>query len=143
VGIVSRSGTLAYQSIYELTSNGIGQTTAVGIGGDPVPGTNFIDVLDAFEQDPETQAVVMIGEIGGVEEERAADHIKAHIKKPVVAYIAGTTAPPGKRMGHAGAIITGNKGTAQGKIAALKAAGALVANNPTEIGGLVKQALGK
>lgn len=142
VGIVSRSGTLAYQAIYELTASGIGQTTAVGIGGDPVPGTNFIDVLQAFQDDPETEAIVMIGEIGGSEEERAAAYIKDHISKPVVAYIAGVTAPPGKRMGHAGAIISGGQGTAQGKMDALEAAGVLVATNPTQIGALVKKALG-
>lgn len=141
VGVVSRSGTLAYQSLYELTSKGIGQTTCVGIGGDPVPGTSFIDVLAAFENDPETKLIVMIGEIGGSAEEEAADYIKANVSKPVVAYIAGVTAPPGKKMGHAGAIVSGGKGTAQAKMDALRAAGAYVANNPTEIGGLVEQAL--
>ncbi len=143
VGVVSRSGTLAYQALYELTVQNIGQTTCVGIGGDPVPGTSFIDVLEAFEQDAETGAIVMIGEIGGTAEEEAADYIKHHIKKPVVAYIAGMTAPPGKKMGHAGAIISGGKGTAAGKIEALQAAGVSVANNPTEIGGLVAKALGR
>jgi succinyl-CoA synthetase alpha subunit len=143
VGIVSRSGTLAYQALYELTVSDIGQTSCVGIGGDPVPGTSFIDVLAAFEADPETEAVVLIGEIGGTAEEEAADYIKANMSKPVVAYIAGVTAPPGKKMGHAGAIITGNKGTAKAKMDALTAAGARVAINPTEIGGLVKQALGR
>ncbi len=144
VGIVSRSGTLAYQALYELTESGIGQTTCVGIGGDPVPGTSFIDALAAFEADPETQAIVMIGEIGGSAEEEAAEYIvQSGMKKPVVAYIAGQSAPPGKRMGHAGAITSGNKGTAKGKMAALTAAGALVASNPTEIGALVKQALGR
>lgn len=142
VGVVSRSGTLAYQALYELTVAGIGQTTCVGIGGDPVPGTSFIDVLAAFENDPETTAIVMIGEIGGTAEEEAAEFIKQNVSKPVVAYIAGMTAPVGKKMGHAGAIVTGNKGTAKAKREALTAAGAFVANNPTEIGGLVKKALG-
>jgi succinyl-CoA synthetase alpha subunit len=141
VGIVSRSGTLAYQALYEMTAQGIGQTTCVGVGGDPVPGTSFIDCLEAFEADPDTKAVVMIGEIGGAAEEEAAEYIKAEMNKPVVAYIAGVTAPPGKRMGHAGAIVSGNKGTAQGKMEALTAAGAHVANNPTELGGLVAKAL--
>ncbi len=141
VGIVSRSGTLAYQSIYELTQKGIGQSTAVGIGGDPVPGTSFIDCLRAFEADPETHAVTMIGEIGGTAEEEAADFIKAEMSKPVVAYIAGVTAPPGKKMGHAGAIVSGNRGTAQAKIEALQSAGALVAQNPTQLGDLMAEAL--
>jgi len=143
VGIVSRSGTLAYQALYELTVAGIGQTTCVGIGGDPVPGTSFIDALEAFQADPETTAVVMIGEIGGTAEEEAADYIRDHVTKPIIAYIAGVTAPPGKKMGHAGAIVSGGKGTAKGKMAALEAVGARVAQNPTEIGGLVKQALGR
>jgi succinyl-CoA synthetase alpha subunit len=143
VGVVSRSGTLAYQALYELTEAGIGQTTCVGIGGDPVPGTSFIDVLQAFENDPETSAIVLIGEIGGSAEEEAAAYIKEHVSKPVVAYIAGVTAPPGKKMGHAGAIVSGGKGTAQAKMDALSDAGALVAQNPTEIGGLVATALGR
>ncbi len=143
VGIVSRSGTLAYQALYELTQSGIGQTTCVGIGGDPVPGTSFVDVLAAFQADDETQAIVMIGEIGGTAEEEAAEFIKSNVTKPVVAYIAGVTAPPGKKMGHAGAIISGGKGTAKAKMDALTAVGALVAQNPTEIGGVVKQALGR
>lgn len=143
VGVVSRSGTLAYQALHELTLAEIGQTTCVGIGGDPVPGSSFVDVLDAFNNDPETELVVMIGEIGGSAEEEAAEFIKEKMDKPVVAYIAGTTAPPGKRMGHAGAIVSGGKGTAKGKIEALEAAGAKVAQNPTEIGGLVKELLGK
>ena len=134
VGIVSRSGTLTYQALYELTQQGIGQTTCLGIGGDPVPGTSFIDCLQAFEADPETKAVLMIGEIGGSEEERAADFIASEMSKPVVAYIAGVTAPPGRRMGHAGAIISGSQGTAQAKMEALTAAGARVAKNPYEAG---------
>ncbi len=134
VGIVSRSGTLTYQALYELSQQGVGQTTCVGIGGDPVPGTNFIDCLSAFQDDPDTKAVMMIGEIGGSEEERAAEWIAAHMTKPVVAYIAGVTAPPGRKMGHAGAIISGSKGTAQAKMAALAAAGVHVCQNPTEAG---------
>ena len=134
VGIVSRSGTLTYQALYELSQQGVGQTTCVGIGGDPVPGTNFIDCLSAFQDDPDTKAVMMIGEIGGSEEERAAEWIAAHMTKPVVAYIAGVTAPPGRKMGHAGAIISGTKGTAQAKMAALSAAGVHVCQNPTEAG---------
>ena len=134
VGIVSRSGTLTYQALHELSQQGVGQTTCVGIGGDPVPGTNFIDCLSAFETDPDTKAVMMIGEIGGAEEERAAAFIDEHMTKPVVAYIAGVTAPPGRKMGHAGAIISGSQGTAQAKMEALAAAGVTVAQNPTEAG---------
>ena len=134
VGIVSRSGTLTYQALHELSQQGIGQTTCVGIGGDPVPGTNFIDCLAAFEADPETKAVMMIGEIGGSEEERAAEFIASSMTKPVAAYIAGVTAPPGRKMGHAGAIISGSQGTAQAKMDALSAAGVAVAQNPTECG---------
>ena len=141
VGIVSRSGTLAYQALYEMTEQGIGQTTCVGIGGDPVPGTSFIDCLEAFEADPDTKVVVMIGEIGGTQEEEAAEYIKSSMSKPVVAYIAGVTAPPGKRMGHAGAIVSGSTGTAQAKMAALVDVGAKVAQNPTELGGLVAEVL--
>ena len=134
VGIVSRSGTLTYQALYELSQQGIGQTTCVGIGGDPVPGTNFIDCLEAFEADPDTRAVMMIGEIGGSEEERAAEFIGAHMTKPIVAYIAGVTAPPGRKMGHAGAIISGSQGTAKAKMEALEAVGVAVVANPTEAG---------
>ncbi len=143
VGVISRSGTLAYQALHELTQAGIGQTTCVGIGGDPVPGTSFIDVLEAFQNDPETQAIVIIGEIGGSAEEEAATFIKANVTKPIVAYIAGISAPPGKRMGHAGAIVSGGKGTAKSKMEALAAVGAKVAQNPTEIGALVKEVLGR
>jgi succinyl-CoA synthetase alpha subunit len=134
VGIVSRSGTLTYQALYELKQLGVGVTTCVGIGGDPVPGTNFVDCLAAFEADPDTLAISMFGEIGGSEEEKAAAFIASSVTKPVVAYIAGVTAPPGKKMGHAGAIISGSKGTAQAKMAALAEAGVHVVNNPTEAG---------
>ena len=139
VGVVSRSGTLTYQALHELTRRGIGQTTSVGIGGDPVPGTGFIDCLSAFEADPETRAVMLIGEIGGAEEEAAAAFIAQSMTKPVVAYVAGLTAPPGKRMGHAGAIISGSRGTARGKMNALREAGARVAVNPTEAAELMAQ----
>ncbi len=132
VGVVSRSGTLTYQALHDLSRHDVGQTTCVGIGGDPVPGTGFIDCLAAFEKDPETRAVMMIGEIGGSEEESAAQFIADHMTKPVVCYIAGVTAPPGRKMGHAGAIISGSHGTAQAKMEALAAAGASVAQNPTE-----------
>ncbi len=134
VGIVSRSGTLTYQALYELKEKGIGCTTCVGIGGDPVPGTSFIDCLKAFEEDPETKAVMMIGEIGGTAEEEAAEFIANNMTKPVSAYVAGVTAPPGKKMGHAGAIVSGGKGTAQAKMDALKAANVRVGLNPTEAG---------
>ncbi len=134
VGLVSRSGTVFYQALYELTRKGVGQTTGVGIGGDPVPGTTFTDVLEAFESDPETKAVTMIGEIGGSAEEQAAEFIRDRMSKPVVAYIAGVTAPPGRKMGHAGAIISGSQGTARAKMEALSAAGVIVAQNPTEAG---------
>jgi succinyl-CoA synthetase alpha subunit len=137
VGIVSRSGTLTYQALYELKQKGIGVTTCVGIGGDPVPGTSFIDCLERFEADPDTKAVMMIGEIGGSAEEEAAEFIGANMSKPVVSYIAGVTAPPGKKMGHAGAIISGGKGTADAKMDALRAAGAQVGLNPTEAGELM------
>src|SRR5256885_2177978 len=141
VGIVSRSGTLAYQSLYELTQKGIGQTTCVGIGGDPVPGTSFVDCLAAFEADPQTRAVILIGEIGGSDEEDAAAFIGAEMTKPVVAYIAGVTAPPGKKMGHAGAIISGSTGTAQGKIKAFESVGVRAAPTPTDLGDLMATAL--
>jgi succinyl-CoA synthetase alpha subunit len=134
VGIVSRSGTLTYQALYELKQNGIGVSTCVGIGGDPVPGTSFVDCLAEFEADPETHAVLMIGEIGGSAEEEAAAFITAHVSKPMAAYIAGVTAPAGRKMGHAGAIVSGGKGTAQGKMDALAAAGVEVGLNPTEAG---------
>jgi len=143
VGIVSRSGTLPYEAVYALTNKGIGQSTVVGIGGDPIIGTTFLDVLHMFENDPQTEAVVLIGEIGGTDEERAAEYIRSKMTKPVVGFIAGQTAPPGKRMGHAGAIISGGKGTAAEKIAALKAAGVKVARHPEEIADLMAQALGK
>ena len=139
VGIVSRSGTLTYQALYELKQKGIGVSTCVGIGGDPVPGTNFIDCLAEFEADPETHAIMMIGEIGGSAEEEAAAYIKANVTKPMSAYIAGVTAPAGKKMGHAGAIVSGGKGTAQGKMDALAAAGVKVGLNPTEAGDLMAE----
>ena len=139
VGIVSRSGTLTYQALYELKQKDIGVTTCVGIGGDPVPGTSFIDCLSAFEADPDTKAVMMIGEIGGSAEEEAADFIKNHMTKPVSSYIAGVTAPPGKKMGHAGAIVSGGKGTAAAKMEALADAGVRVGNNPTEAGELMAE----
>ena len=137
VGIVSRSGTLTYQALYELQQQNIGVTTCVGIGGDPVPGTSFIDCLEAFEADPQTSAVMMIGEIGGSAEEEAAEYIAEHMTKPVAAYVAGQTAPAGKKMGHAGAIISGGKGTAAAKMEALEAAGVKVGANPTECGELM------
>ena len=137
VGIVSRSGTLTYQALYELNEKDIGCTTCVGIGGDPVPGTTFIDCLEAFEADPDTKAVMMIGEIGGSAEEEAAAFIRDHMTKPVSAYVAGVTAPPGKKMGHAGAIVSGGKGTADAKMEALREAGVKVGLNPTEAGELM------
>ncbi|HKN39085.1 MAG TPA: succinate--CoA ligase subunit alpha, partial [Acidimicrobiia bacterium] len=141
VGLVSRSGTLTYQAVHELTQRGIGQTTCVGIGGDPVPGTGFIDCLSRFEADPDTTACVMIGEIGGSDEETAAAYIASEMTKPVVAYVAGVTAPPGKKMGHAGAIVSGSKGTAAAKIEALEKAGCRVARNPSQIGELMAEVL--
>lgn len=141
VGLVSRSGTLTYQVMNELTQRGVGQSTCIGIGGDPIIGTGFVEALTRFQDDPETQAVVLIGEIGGADEERAAGFIEERVTKPVVAYVAGFTAPPGKRMGHAGAIITGSKGTAQAKAEAFEAVGVKVGRNPSEVAELVQAAL--
>ncbi len=142
VGVVSRSGTLTYEAVVQLTQAGIGQTTCIGIGGDPIIGTNFIDCLTAFRDDPETEAVVMLGEIGGTDEQEAAHWVREHLSKPVVGFIAGRTAPPGRRMGHAGAIVSGSTGTAEEKVCTFEANGIRVANRPVEIRDLIREALG-
>ena len=143
VGLVSRSGTLTYEAVYQLTQRGIGQSTAIGIGGDPIIGTKHIDAIKMLNEDPQTEAIVMIGEIGGTNEEIAAAYIKEHVKKPVVGFIAGQTAPPGRRMGHAGAIISGGEGTAESKMEAMSAAGIHVVKSPAEIGETMARVLGK